>query len=147
MPTQEIDLLTETNEAAKNKLATLLTALVGAKLKLYQSSFAPVQNSPLSAFAAAEADFAGYAAATLTWSAMGVQGDGTPSAVSSRAFFQATDAVTPNQIGGAWLELAGGEIWGYFPFNDPADLQTALSWVALTVTATEPGSSYAFVEL
>jgi hypothetical protein len=115
------------------------TRLLAAKFKLYQSSFAPNADSVIGDFNAAEADFTGYAAAVIVWDAIGLGSDGHYQAVGSDCFFQATDAVSPNDIGGAWLETGAGALVEYYPFNTPISLSVALAYLNCGPILREPG--------
>jgi len=114
------------------------TALALANLKLFKSDFTPTRDSVVGDFAAAEADFTGYAAVALSWSAVGIGADLRPTIISTRAFFQATDAVTPNEIGGAWLETAAGALYEYWVFITPISLSDALAYIGAVVTGQYP---------
>lgn len=54
------------NVGALEKAAVLKAALDGGKIRLFQSSFVPLVNSPLADFVAAEADYDGYVAGGVT---------------------------------------------------------------------------------
>lgn len=136
-----------TLEAMVNNLDLRRTNLAAGVVKLFQASFDPDENSVVADFAAAEADFTGYAAVTLgTWSTIGVSAEGEVVALATRAFFQATDAVAPNVIGGYWLETAGGDMDHFVRFDPPVLLTTALSFLAVTISITTPGVGGADIE-
>lgn len=127
-------------------LGLLRTALLAAKLKLYQSTFTPTRSSLIADFNAAEADFTGYAAATIVWSAVGIDAGNNARSTGSRAFYQATDAVTPNVIGGCWLEDSTGVLVGYYPFTAPVGIPAALSFVSVSVVIGPQGPVTADIE-
>lgn len=138
---------TTTKLGRVESLTELLAAalLTGAKLGLYKSSFTPNPESVEADFEAAEADYTGYAEVALTWSAVGYRGDAEAFAVSNRAFFQATDDVAPNTIGGAWLKSridAGPPAVDipavYYPFPVPVQMIQALDTISGEVIATSP---------
>jgi hypothetical protein len=120
------------------ELAGVVEALIvlapGTKLHLYQSTFAPGSHNTAADFAAAECSFTGYAAATLTVSVAGLGADENWQYVSVRAFIQATDAVTPQLAGGAWIEDGAGKVLAFFPFPNPMDFTFANAFGAFTVT-------------
>jgi hypothetical protein len=104
---QEVDSGGFAHEGSILELTTLLadaTTWTGALLHLYQSTFTPTPANVAADFLAAEATFTGYAPQALTYGAVGVDATGVPTALSDRAFFQATDGASPNQIGGCWVQ-------------------------------------------
>lgn len=132
-----------TDEADVTQLTAQATLLTGAMLKLYQSSFMPGQSNVIADFTAAEADFNGYAAVALTWSPVAIGVDGNFVIESNRAFFQATDALAPNQIGGCWVETAGGDLIGFFQFDPPVNMTLALQYLATIVKVRFRGQTSA----
>lgn len=126
-------------------LTARLVTLAGAELHLYQSTFVPDENSLLADFTAAEADYTGYASVVLTYSAIALDEDGGYVAVTNRAFFQATDAVSPNTIGGAWVETAGAGLIEYFPFAVPVPMTEALASMAALGFIRNPGPDQLYV--
>jgi hypothetical protein len=147
---QETDFGTWTTEGANNALTTLLAGVPfsGGKLRLYKSTFAPTRSNVLADFVAQEAGFTGYAAVVPTYSAIGIDANGNPVALSSRVFFQATDAVTPQTMGGAWMsdDVVGPPAVHtsvlFFPFAAPIPMTTALAFIGVVVglqlTGTNP---------
>jgi hypothetical protein len=144
-----------TTEGVQDSLTTMIAGdpFAGAHLHLYQSSFNPNTASKAADFAAAEATFTGYAAAPLTYSAIGIDQAGNPTVLSGRAFFQATDAVTPNTIGGCWVQrdvvgppaVATSVEW--YPFNPPVPMSSALAFVGVVLGIQAPaGPGYAVVD-
>lgn len=117
----------------------------GAKAHLYQASFTPGAGSKAEDFAAAEADYTGYASAPLTYSAIGVDAGGNPTSLSARVFFQPTDAVAPNSIGGVWVEK---DVTGppavetsivFFPFAAPIPMNGPTNFIGIVIGVQEPG--------
>lgn len=145
-----------TDEGSEAILAALLASTAawsGAKVHLYQSSFAPTRKSVAADFIAAEANFTGYAPIALTYSAIGVDADGNPTAVTNRAFFQASDAVTPNSIGGAWVQEdvtgppATHQSVRYYQFPNPIPMATASAFIAVVIGVQDPDTpGYAIVD-
>lgn len=130
-----------------------LTALLagvpwtGAKLHLYLSSFAPTPANVSADFVAAEATFTGYAPAALMYSAIGMDATGNPTVLSSRSYFQATDNVHPNTIGGCWVQY---DVTGppathtsveYYPFTTPVPMNTALAFLGVVLGIQMPGQT------
>jgi hypothetical protein len=88
------------------------TALANSKLRLFQDSLVTNLNTTRAQLVAAEADYSGYVAATMV-----AFGDPYAPAIGGAAInspeeqFMPTDPVTiPNNIGGAWIETAGGDL-------------------------------------
>jgi hypothetical protein len=119
-------------------------AVDGAKLHLYRDTLNPVPTTDWATFTANEATFKGYAAAAPTWSATGFDSTGTPVSSSSGVTFQATDATTPNSIGGAWLSVdvagppASGTVLEYFHFSNPVAMNVALQTMTVAVEMQMP---------
>jgi hypothetical protein len=114
------------------------TRLLAAKMKLYQSTFNPDPTNVVADFVAAEATFTGYAAVTIVWNAVGVDQDGGYSAIGSNCFFQATDAVTPNTIGGCWIEDSAGALKEFIPFGTPVPMSAALDALSVIPILRQP---------
>jgi hypothetical protein len=123
------------------------TALAAGKVRAYKSSFVPTPASLEADFVAAEADFVGYAPIVLgAWSAVGVDSAGQAQTVSADIFFQATDATTPNLIGGLWLTTAADGIYEYCPFPVPLPMNYALAFISANWHLRQPGAGYCDVE-
>jgi hypothetical protein len=125
------------------RLTALLADLgVTAKVHLFKTGFSPTPNNVKADFTAQEADFTGYTSATLTFSAVGIDVNGVVSSLTNRCFFQATDAVSPNTIGGFWIEDSAGpptNLIGFGVFPGPVAMTQALSFLALTLDLEDPG--------
>lgn len=120
----------------------------GSTIGLYKSSFVPNRLSSYADFDAAKADFTGYAPVDVTWDAPGVDGNGKATTQSQDAFFQATDDVTPNTIGGVYLytETAAGPpavrvIQNYYQFLTPVSLSVALAFMTVKLIVQQPDLS------
>lgn len=143
-----------TYEGAADILADRVVLFAAtAKLHLYKSSFTPNVNSVEADFEAAEADFTGYAAVTLTWGTAGRDANGNAISVSSRALFQATAGTPANTIGGCWLEYqtapgppAVHHTVDYFPIDPQITVNVTGATIAVTVTVSEPAADYVVVE-
>jgi hypothetical protein len=142
------EIVVQTNGGNVDSMGIRRTNLAAAKLRLFLQSFVPTPASLQAAFLAAEATFTGYPAGgiVVTWSAVGVDAEGVATMIGSRSFFQATDAVTPNLIGGAWLETAAGLVEEYCVFQPPVDMTFALAWLGVTPIENEPIPSLMSVE-
>jgi hypothetical protein len=128
----------ETNEADLAALTALRTGLALAVLKLFKSSFVPTPESVDTDFDAAEADYTGYASVAQTWSAIGVDAVGDYVSMSTRSFFQATADTVDNEIGGGWLETAGGDVVFYFVLTTPVQMGTALNFMGVVFRLVNP---------
>jgi hypothetical protein len=145
-------------DTVEGDVATLTTMLAGApwagaKLHLYQSSFAPNKGNVAADFTAAEANFTGYAPVALTYSAIGLDSNSDVASLSNRAFFQASDGVSPNTIGGCWVQLdvvgppASHTSVEFYSFPTPLDVNSALQFIGVVVSVAQPGSpGYAIVD-
>lgn len=147
MPNQVVP-ATIADVGALKLLESRITNLAGATLHLYKNDLVPNQNSVLADFVANEADFTGYAAATLTWSAAGVDGEGNYVSLSNRAYFAATDAVKPNIVAGAWLQdgAATPALIEFFAFDPQLDFSSALKFAGAVVNLTGKQLDVALVD-
>lgn len=115
-------------------LATLTqSALALSVVRLYQSFFTPNVNTTLAELEAAEADFSGYVAETLTaWNDPMLSPGGGASIASEYVQFQTADpVVVPNDIGGAWIETAGGVLVAIVQFAAPAPMSLPLQGIPM----------------
>lgn len=131
-----------TLEGSIESLTELIAGLVGtaAKLHLFKAGFSPSNNSVQADFAAQEADFVGYAPATLTFGPVGVDVQGNASSYGDRVEFQATDGTMPNSIGGAWISVTTSAgpppVLGslrYYQFLTPIPMSVALATMGAVV--------------
>lgn len=97
------------------------TELANSVLHLYQSSLTPTVDTTLADLVAAEADFSGYAPITLVaFGAPYLVSAGGAAVNSPCAQFNTADPTTiTNNIGGAWIETAGGDLVLIDAFPDP----------------------------
>lgn len=100
-----------------NEVQTLLAL---SKMRLYQSSITPTVNTTKAELEAAEATYTGYAEKTLTaWGEPYTSPAGGASISSPLVQFQtAAPYTTGNNIGGAWIEEAGGDLVAIITFPD-----------------------------
>jgi len=132
-----------------DQLGAIKTLVTGAKLHLFKSSFTPTPDSTEADFVAAECAFTGYVAVVITWSAVGLGVDDVARMVGSRSFFQATDAVSPDTVGGFWIESSAGPpgiVEWYAILATPVPIDVALRFIAVTPTVGSDGSVVADVE-
>lgn len=110
-----------------DQLDALRTDLAAAVMKAFNETLNPTQRTPVGSFDTAECTFTGYASSTLgAWTPVGVNAAGQPYMESAQASFQAGDPLTvPGQMGGVWLEKAGGDLVGYAKFNAPVNISVA----------------------
>lgn len=111
--------------AEQVRQANLVRTAYGTALcKLFKSDIDLTLFLTAADLAAVEADFVGYTPVTFT--TVGptfIDPAGGVSFDLESAFFQATNAVTPNDIYGGWVETAGGDLmvaWklqGSYPMN------------------------------
>ncbi len=122
---------------ATNDIAAVAAVgyLNGAEIHLTKTELALPPDIPLAALVAAEADFTGYAAPTITWDTPGLSADGTVEVLTTPVIFQPTDAVTPNNIYAVFITNAAVSAW-YFvgPVdNAPVPLPDALHQCIVTI--------------
>jgi hypothetical protein len=112
------------------------TALLAATVHLYLSSFTPTPQNVLADFVAAEATFAGYAASTIVWDAVGVDGEGNIVYQGSGPAFTCTGSTPANTIGGLWIELAmpGASPICFVQFGNPISINAALQFIGYVYT-------------
>lgn len=131
----------------------LKTQLVadGYVAKLYKAGWAPDADSVAADFDAHEADFTGYASTTnggagRLWSGPAIDQAGNVGIVSPSNYFQATDAVAPNMIGGMWIEKTAGDVYRRIPFPEPVDMTAALRFLDATFFESPHDDSYVVVD-
>jgi hypothetical protein len=110
---------------------------------LYQSGFGPSRASVYADFLANEANFTGYASAPLVFGTVGTDDAGNAVSYNLDETWQATDAVSPNSIGGLWLSGSFGVgptnvSLAWYPFPVPVNMATALKTLNAVVAWTEP---------
>lgn len=137
----------QTLEGMVEALTELIAGAFGtsSKLRLFKDTFSPTPNNVEADFIAAEADFVGYVAGTLTYGPVGLDAAGEAVSYSSRVEFQATDATTPNSIGGIWIDSqtsAGPPAvvtsLRYFQFQTPIPMASALATMGVVAVAKAP---------
>lgn len=138
---------TESRAGSVALLGLERTALATGKIRLFKAPFVPNPTTTQAEFVAQECGFGGYAAVVLgAWNAVGIDQSGQAQCGSSDAFFQATDAVTPENVGGAWLETATAGLYEYCVFPVPIPMVAALQFIAMNWHLRQPGPGFVDVE-
>lgn len=114
---------------------TTAGGLVAGLIDLYQTPIAITQLTPLATFTAAVATYVGYAQGVITWALPSVSVDGNVEVVGTVPVFRPTNAVTPNQIYGAYITLAvSGDLAFAAQFDTaPLPMISNLDLIELTV--------------
>ena len=101
------------------------TVLASSVLHLFQSSLTPTPSTPLADYTAAEADFTGYAAETMSAWNTPILAPGTGYMIGSPLvqFEVGATPTTTNIIGGAYLVDAGGVLRMAIIFTEPIPMQ------------------------
>jgi hypothetical protein len=109
--------------------------LTGVKLGLYQAALDITSSMTIAAIHAAQATFTSYVKTALVWDTPSVADDGTVEVVSHSITFRPTDAVTPNQIWGCWIEDSTAALLYFAGQFDAAPLPmiNALQQIIVTV--------------
>lgn len=118
----------QTTEGRLESLTELIAGAVGSgsKLRLYKADLSPGPDSVRADFIAQEADFSGYAAATLAFDPPAIGGGSMVRAVSDAAAFAQTATTVTCMVAGAWLDTqtaagppAVNKAITYYPFPGP----------------------------
>jgi len=123
-----------TNEAVMTLATELQTAMAASTLDLYQDSLVPGIQTTQAELAAAVATYSGYAqiaVATLLAPYLDPAG-GASTNVATRQF-QHSGGATSNQIGGAWMEDAGGNVRIVVAFDQPIPMSAATDAIPIDV--------------
>ena len=111
---------------------------------LFKEGWAPGPGNVAADFALHEADYEGYAAATIaTWSSVYIYGGGAGAFISGvdQYFPWVAGAGTPsNTIAGFWLQDAAGMVREYVVFDTPVVISGAGQVVPVTPTILFPAS-------
>jgi len=140
--TQQMDL-----DLAASGIASVaaLGCLNAAKCHLFQNNIVVNRFTTLAALAAAEATFAGYAAAAITWGAPSVADTGEVEVVGTVPQFRPTNAVTPNSIWGLYVtDSANAKLYFAGTF-DAAPLAMGDNLHTITVTIRWKPATFAVV--
>lgn len=137
----------ETREGAVEQLTELQAAVSGtaATLHLYKSSFSPSPTNVEADFIAEECTFSGYAAAPITFGAVGLDSAGNAAAFATRIEFQNTTNVIGDSVGGAWMSVQSApgppvvnKSVRYYPFPLPIPMSAALAVLGAIVVVNAP---------
>lgn len=125
--------------AAANK-----TRMAACVMHLYKASFTPTPTSVLADYQAAECDFDGYAPATIaTWADPVLAGQGYAVYAPTQTFrwdFD-TDGIG-NQVGGHWLQTAGGDLIDYSIYGPSIPCQGPDQAVVKTPVEVTPAGTF-----
>ena len=109
-------------------------------MRLFQFGWLPTATSTLADFEANECDFDGYAPKTITaWNAPVLAGTGYMTYAPTQTFLWTfdTDGVG-NQVGGHWIETAGGALLDYSIYDPSIPAQGAGQAVIKTPVEVYP---------
>lgn len=112
------------------------TAYAASVVHLFKSSLVPTPATVLADYEAAEADYDSYAPITLTAWAGPILAPGTGYMILSPGVLftvGATDPVTPNTVGGFWLEDAAGDLRLVGMFEPTLPMQLAGQGIPLNL--------------
>lgn len=131
------------NSSCVDQAAVLRTALALSVVKLFKTGFVPQVTTVVAELDANEADYTGYAPATIT--AWGAPYESTAGGVQITApgvqFSLAADPAVGNSIGGYWIEKAGGDVVLIRQFDEPQAMAAALDGFVLTPTIVFPNGN------
>lgn len=117
------------------------TILALSVVHLFQSSFAPEPSNVLADYTAAEADFSGYAAETLTAWFDPILAPGSGYMIQSpwtQFAFDSTPGTPTNNIGGCYLLSAGGAIRLTVIFDQPIPMEVHGQGIGFNLTLFYP---------
>ena len=104
------------------------TALVNSVIHLFKASLSPNGSTPLADYTAAEADYDNYLPLTFAAWDDPILAPGSGYMIGSPLVqFEVglTDPVTPNTIGGCWVEDAANKLRIAVIFDEPVPMQLA----------------------
>lgn len=92
------------------KLAVLAwvkaTLMLAATVQLFQNNIIVTADTLIGSLT--EADYSGYAAATVTWHVASISDDGTTELVSDQLVFRPSGSAIQNTVYGYWVETSAG---------------------------------------
>lgn len=95
------------------------TGLANSVMRLYKSSLTPTVLTTLAELEAAEADYTGYAAKTIAnFNAAFISALGGAIQCPVQQFQPTAPVLVTNDIGGAWIEDATGEVVSIIPLPE-----------------------------
>lgn len=131
------------NSYVQTDAADKQTALALSVVKLFKAGFVPTVNTVVAELDAEECDYTTYAPETITaWltpvsSPLGGKQISAPTV----QFELAADAAVPNNVGGYWIELAGGDVVLIRQFDTPVPMVSAGDFVQISPTIVVPNGT------
>jgi hypothetical protein len=124
------------NSRAEAVATAAQTELALSVVKLFKAGFVPTVNTLVAELDAEECDFDDYAPATITaWLDPATATDGGWRITAPTVqFLCAAAQVTPNLVGGFWIELAAGDVVLIQQFDEDAPMAEAGDSIQLTPT-------------
>jgi hypothetical protein len=123
----------------------------GYILRLFQAPFAPTNLTTEAAFVSNECNFTGYASVSLGGAGKLFVGPAIDSQnnvvlISFPVTMVATDAVSPNTVGGFWIEDTALAVRRFCIFPTPVDMTEALTFIEVTIFENMRGNGYATID-
>jgi len=117
--------------------------LAGVKVELLKTAIAISPETTLAELQAAKADYAGYAAGVVTWSAVTRADDAAIEYLGSCPEFRPTGGTPSNMVQGAYVENTAGDKWIAACSFDPPGLgmSGAMDSIRLTLRYRPAGGS------
>lgn len=133
-----------TASGSLKKAAGVKDLLDTGEVKLFKDTLVPTSGTTKAQFEAEEADYKGYLAIAVTWSAPLLESGGGATIRASIQFNFDSGAVggeASNRIGGCWIEDADGDVWEYFVLPSVVTIEGDGTGLPLTLLDTEGASS------
>jgi len=132
-----------------NDVMTALNTAPGGNIKLFKADFVPTHDSLKADFDAAEADYTGYNPGTLNiYTGPFIDSDGRSFIVGKQMTFTVgAGPVTPNLLGGGWIEDTGNNVIHYFLFNNPVNFSVTGQSMKVQHTFRESGFSEVLIDI
>lgn len=130
-----------TSAGSLAKAAGVKTLLDTGKVRLFKEELVPTSATTKAEFVAAEADFKGYIAPAVTWSAPLLESGGGASIRSGLLMYSydstAVGGETSNRIAGCWVEDTNDKVWYYFVLPEVITVEGDGTGVPLLILDTE----------
>lgn len=127
------------------KAAGVKTLLDTGLVRLFTESLVPTSGTTKAEFELNEADFKGYAAIAVTWTAPLLEAGGGATIRSGLLQFNFSSVAVPgvamNRIAGCWIEDANGDVWEYFVLPEVITVEGDGTGVPLLILDTEGAPS------
>lgn len=119
------------------------TSLASSVIKLFKFGLTPTNETVVADLDAAECDFDDYAPETITaWlPVVAAPGGGSQITAPTEQFLCAADQVTPNTVGGYWIELAGGDVVLIRQFEAGVPMVNAGDFLQVSPTIVVPNGT------